>query len=408
MNFAGERGCIGFNFALQEIKNVLARVVLNFKIENTTEVDPEVLTEGTPRKVEEKIQATQPAVGSKALPRLWAVHASNNGICEGIAGGVVAKARRLGFAGVQAMYNGEPPDSALSFLDTEVKAGNSPKNEKRTGDSNGDQDEDFTQWATRLWTVTAASFGVDVEGATLILSRLNSLIYAIAARMRLLTFDVLEGFTYEKGGHMEVSCYVDFFLPEFDVHTDIHVRESGEVPYFPPAHPGFISTSTSNFILTQVRIKAEYLQFIAPRLLCWNLFLRGFFQIEMAPGAYTATRSPLLLLFVGRLVTGLLGALVHDNLISKANAERGFVVIEPCGPTDDTLDICGEDSIAIFAEPVPQDKSSGFHSDPVIHSKKSSDSELTYAGLQDINDPFPMPPHVQFIELDYPTEKPRS
>ncbi|KAJ6477019.1 cytochrome P450 [Mycena sanguinolenta] len=31
------RGCIGFNFALQEIKNVPARVALNFKIENTTE-----------------------------------------------------------------------------------------------------------------------------------------------------------------------------------------------------------------------------------------------------------------------------------------------------------------------------------------------------------------------------------
>ncbi|KAJ6564108.1 cytochrome P450, partial [Mycena capillaripes] len=34
---AGGRGCIGFNFALQEIKIVLARVVLNFQIENITE-----------------------------------------------------------------------------------------------------------------------------------------------------------------------------------------------------------------------------------------------------------------------------------------------------------------------------------------------------------------------------------
>ncbi|KAJ7195100.1 cytochrome P450, partial [Mycena pura] len=42
---AGGRGCIGFNFALQEIKIVLARVVLNFQIENVTEgaviYDPE-------------------------------------------------------------------------------------------------------------------------------------------------------------------------------------------------------------------------------------------------------------------------------------------------------------------------------------------------------------------------------
>ncbi|KAF8179822.1 cytochrome P450 [Mycena galopus ATCC 62051] len=34
---AGGRGCIGFNFALQEIKIILSRVVLNFQIENTTE-----------------------------------------------------------------------------------------------------------------------------------------------------------------------------------------------------------------------------------------------------------------------------------------------------------------------------------------------------------------------------------
>ncbi|KAJ6548525.1 cytochrome P450, partial [Mycena capillaripes] len=41
----GARGCIGFNFALQEIKIILARVVLNFQVENTTEgtviYDPE-------------------------------------------------------------------------------------------------------------------------------------------------------------------------------------------------------------------------------------------------------------------------------------------------------------------------------------------------------------------------------
>ncbi|KAF7364400.1 FAD-binding FR-type domain-containing protein [Mycena sanguinolenta] len=345
---AGGRGCIGFNFALQEIKIVLARVVLNFQIENTTEgaviydpdfllyrplnfrmrlhkqVDPEeVLTEGTTIKVEEKIQAPQPAVGNKALPRFWALHASNNGTCEGMAGDVAAKARQLGFADVQVVrlgdspladakktediaagsnffvicvstYNGEPPDSALSFsemLDTEIKAGNSlrfaginfcvfgagntqwgptfqafPKKvdanlaalggnrifEKGTGDSNADQDSDFTQWATRLWAATAANFGVDVEGASQ--DRGNVLTNAPAYHadsvkvefiphsspvagdpflaqppidgfvkatvranvelvdentplprgIRLLTFDVPEGFTYREGDHMEV------------------------------------------------------------------------------------------------------------------------------------------------------------------------------------------------------------
>ncbi|KAJ7306288.1 cytochrome P450 [Mycena albidolilacea] len=92
---AGGRSCIGFNFALQEIKLVISRVVLNFQIENTTEgpviydpdfllyrplnlrirlhkqLDPEeVIAEGTAPKVEEKVQAPQPAVGAKPLPRL--------------------------------------------------------------------------------------------------------------------------------------------------------------------------------------------------------------------------------------------------------------------------------------------------------------------------------------------------
>ncbi|KAJ6496413.1 cytochrome P450 [Mycena sanguinolenta] len=345
---AGGRGCIGFNFALQEIKIVLARVVLNFQIENTTEgaviydpdfslyrplnfrmrlhkqVDPEeVLPEGTTTKAEEKIQAPQPAVGSKALPRFWAVHASNNGTCEGMAGDVAAKARQLGFADVQVVrlgdspladakkteeiaagsnffvicvstYNGEPPDSALSFsdmLDMEMRAGNSarfaginfcvfgagntqwgptfqafPKKvdanlaalggnrifEKGTGDSNADQDGDFTQWATRLWAATAANFGVNVEGASQdrgnVLTNApayhadsvkvefiprSSLVAAdpflaqppidgfvkatvranvelvdentpLPRGMRLLTFDVPKGFTYREGDHMEV------------------------------------------------------------------------------------------------------------------------------------------------------------------------------------------------------------
>ncbi|KAJ6597519.1 cytochrome P450 [Mycena vulgaris] len=176
---AGARGCIGFNFALQELKIVLTRIVLNFQIENTTEgsviydpefplyrplnftmklrkqVDPsDVKLEANP--VEEKIQAPQPSAGTKALPKFWAVHASNNGTCQGMAGDVASKAQQLGFPDVQvvaladspladpkktaeaaggsnffiicvATYNGEPPDAALSFsetLDMEMKAGN--------------------------------------------------------------------------------------------------------------------------------------------------------------------------------------------------------------------------------------------------------------------------------------------
>ncbi|KAJ7749382.1 cytochrome P450 [Mycena metata] len=179
---AGARGCIGFNFALQEIKIVLARIVLNFQIENTTEgaviydpdfslyrplnfrmklhkqIDPATVKADakTADAVTETLQAPQPRVGARLLPRFWAVHASNNGTCQGMAGDVAARARRLGFTDVQvvaladspladpkktaevaagsnlfmifvATYNGEPPDAALSFsemLDMELKAGN--------------------------------------------------------------------------------------------------------------------------------------------------------------------------------------------------------------------------------------------------------------------------------------------
>ncbi|KAJ7656162.1 cytochrome P450 [Mycena polygramma] len=344
---AGARGCIGFNFALQELKIVLCRVVLNFQIENTTEgaviydpdfslyrplnfrmrlrkqIDPaELKLEEAPaqHKTEKKLEAPVPTVGTKTLPRLWAVHASNNGTCEGMAGDVAAKARQLGFSDVQvvaladspladpaktaevaagsnffvicvATYNGEPPDAALSFsdmLDSEMKAGNSsrftginfcvfgagntqwgptfqafPKKvdvniatlggnrifEKGTGDSNADQDGDFTEWTTKLWAATAANFGVDVKGqvhgegnvltdapeystdsvkvqfvspstAEKFLSQppVAGFVQATVTAnvelvdddtpmprgMRLLTFDVPEGYSYREGDHMEV------------------------------------------------------------------------------------------------------------------------------------------------------------------------------------------------------------
>ncbi|KAJ7037772.1 cytochrome P450 [Mycena alexandri] len=177
---AGGRSCIGYNFALQELKLLLARTVLNFQIENTTEgsviydpefslyrplnftmrlrkqIDPSELKMEEGPVIEEKIEAPTPVVGSKLLPKFWAVHASNNGTCEGMAGDAAAKARQFGFADVRVVslrdsplasatstaevaaasnffvicvstYNGEPPDSALSFsdmLDAEIKSGN--------------------------------------------------------------------------------------------------------------------------------------------------------------------------------------------------------------------------------------------------------------------------------------------
>ncbi|KAJ7153209.1 cytochrome P450 [Mycena filopes] len=175
----GVRGCIGFNFAIQELKIMMARVVLNFRVENTTEgaviydpdfalyrplnfhmklhkqVDPaDVISERPSDVAPTEVPTLQ--VGARLLPRLWAVHCSNNGTCQGMAGDIAARARRVGFAEVEvvaladspladlqrtaeiaagpnlfmicvATYNGEPPDAALSFsdmLDAELKAGN--------------------------------------------------------------------------------------------------------------------------------------------------------------------------------------------------------------------------------------------------------------------------------------------
>ncbi|KAF7325436.1 FAD-binding FR-type domain-containing protein [Mycena kentingensis (nom. inval.)] len=264
----GGRGCIGFNFALQELKLVVARVVLNFRIENVTEgaviydpdfalfrplnfrmrlhrqVEPEAVVQEEEQEIgkkdtEQPVEAPKPRVGSKPHPRLWAVHASNNGTCEGMAGDVATRARRLGFVDVQVIrledsplansastkgvvegesnlflvfvstYNGEPPDAALAFsdmLDAEMKNGNGhrfaginyavfgagntqwgatyqafPQKvdanlaalggnrvfEKGSGDANGDQDAHFSEWITRLWATTAVSFGVDIHGNAL-------------------------------------------------------------------------------------------------------------------------------------------------------------------------------------------------------------------------------------------------
>ncbi|KAJ7472845.1 cytochrome P450 [Mycena latifolia] len=234
----GARGCIGSNFALQEIKIILARVVLNFQIQNVTEgsviydpeftlyrplnfhmklrkqVDPaEVEFKDIP--VEAKIQAPEPSVGTKALPRFWALGFADVQVVS-LADSPLADAKKT--AGIRvgsnffvicvATYNGKPPNAALSFsemLDREVKAGNSARFaginfcvfgagntqwgptyqlfpnkvdanmaalggnrifEKGTGDLNVDQDGDFTEWITRLWAATAANFGIDINKGT--------------------------------------------------------------------------------------------------------------------------------------------------------------------------------------------------------------------------------------------------
>ncbi|KAJ7055685.1 cytochrome P450 [Mycena amicta] len=379
---AGGRGCIGFNFALQEMKLVMTRVVLNFQIENVTEgaviydpdfslfrplnfrmrlhkqVDPSeldmsILDSATAIPEAVKTETPKPRVGSKVLPRLWAVHASNNGTCLGMAGDVAARARRIGFTDVEvvaladspltdsqktkdvaagesnlfiicvATYNGEPPDSALSFsdmLDEEMKKGNArrfsglnfcvfgagntqwgptyqafPKKvdanidalggnrvfEKGSGDANGDQDAHFTEWITRLWAATAANFGLDIHGnassggsllteppehsaeeikveflpqgqsstaSILVQPPVPAFVQVkltdnlelvdeetpLPRGMRLITFDVPEGFGYREGDHMEVfpendPAVVEKLLVSLDFVADaaFTVKETG-------------------------------------------------------------------------------------------------------------------------------------------------------------------------------------
>ncbi|KAJ6540863.1 hypothetical protein DFH09DRAFT_1175464, partial [Mycena vulgaris] len=196
-----------------------------------------------------------------------------------------------------ATYNGDPPDAALSFsemLDAEIEVGNDarfaginycvfgagntqwgptyqafPKKldanmaalggnrmfEKGSGDANGDQDGQFTEWATKLSAATAVNFGINVnetaqgeEGANNVFTSSSEYSadsvkvvflqqpFAADAKsslmqppapgfvqatlranlelvdkdtplprgMWLLTFDVPEGFTYRAGDHMEV------------------------------------------------------------------------------------------------------------------------------------------------------------------------------------------------------------
>ncbi|KAF7978248.1 hypothetical protein HWV62_1270 [Athelia sp. TMB] len=166
----GARGCIGFNFALQEMKIVISRLVLNFSFEDVTDGAvvydpsfslyrplnfkakahrrPDPATRPKVDKVEETAQEPQapdvtPKVGQRDLPTLYVLYGSNNGSSEGFASDLVSRARKLGFADIQkttldqsilmsedtlpkqaekalvlivcCSYNGEAPDNALNF-----------------------------------------------------------------------------------------------------------------------------------------------------------------------------------------------------------------------------------------------------------------------------------------------------
>ncbi|KAJ7853248.1 hypothetical protein B0H13DRAFT_1904230 [Mycena leptocephala] len=178
--------------------------------------------------------------------------------------------------------------------------------------------------------------------------------------------------------------YVNFFVPGlFDIEPEMracHSHEfsnSGAPDDDLPSHRPSISASTSSFPFVQVRIKAEYLQFIISWLvLCWRLVLQGFCSIK------SAIQPPFC-----------------DDSVPEIPDP---VVIDSCEPMDDDRDFCGQDSIDIFAEPVPPDKSFSSHLYLFVHPRSSLDSELTDIVVQDIADFSTALPHVQAIKLDNP------
>jgi hypothetical protein len=89
----------------------------------------------------------------------------------------------------------------------------------------------------------------------------------------------------------------------------------------------------SSFPFAQVQIKAEYFKFIISGLvLCWNLFFQGLYSIK------PAIQPPFC-----------------DDSVPEIPDPVG---IDFCEPMDDDWDFYGQESVDIFYEPVPPDKSS--------------------------------------------------
>ncbi|KAF8132684.1 hypothetical protein K438DRAFT_1787871 [Mycena galopus ATCC 62051] len=173
---------------------------------------------------------------------------------------------------------------------------------------------------------------------------------------------------------LEVVAECDRTIFELSNPSDAELTELANLSVpenDPPSYQP--SASISSLQSTQAEIKAEYLQFIVVWIMLgWRIVSQGFWLLKTA-----------------------LRVIVLEGFASEiANS----VVIDSSDFTGNSREFA-DDSIDSFAEPVPPDKS--FHSDPLIHSKNSSDSELMNAGSQDTNDLFPTSPHIQFIELDY-------
>jgi hypothetical protein len=172
----------------------------------------------------------------------------------------------------------------------------------------------------------------------------------------------------ESPSSVPCTSYVDFFVPGlFDIETEMRAcyshefSDSGAPDDDPPSHRSSISASMSRFPFAQVRIKAEYLQFIISWLvLCWRLVFQGFCSIRSA-----------------------IQPLFCDDSVAEIPDP---VAIDSWEPMDDDRDFCGQDSIDIFAEPVPPDKSFSSHFDLFVHLRSSLDSELTDIVVQDIAD----------------------
>ncbi|KAJ7339712.1 hypothetical protein DFH08DRAFT_875422 [Mycena albidolilacea] len=156
------------------------------------------------------------------------------------------------------------------------------------------------------------------------------------------------------------ASYVDFFVPElFDIDQQslVHV-ESFKIPVCdaqvddPPSYQPPIPAIPSP-PLTKAQIKAEYLELIMLWLIfLWSLLSQGFRLVKSA---------------------------IPYNWDDSALDLRDYGV----NITDDVRDICGQDEVEVYADPVPPDKSSSPHCEP-IDFKISLYSEPMNIDLQDI------------------------
>ncbi|KAJ6580340.1 hypothetical protein DFH09DRAFT_1076601 [Mycena vulgaris] len=118
-------------------------------------------------------RSQESATPTKTLLEFWVVHASNTGTGAGMPGDVAAKVAQLEFADARIVALADLPLTDVKQTAEDAKEsrckhptilGGNRILEKGSREANVDQTGEFTAWITRLWAVTTANFGVDVDG----------------------------------------------------------------------------------------------------------------------------------------------------------------------------------------------------------------------------------------------------